>query len=76
MIVGYTVGATFLSQAYATYLYFAVGILIGLSRVVAEQSMRAALLAAPPHEVSRVTAVARPERRPQRPGMRSRSVLF
>jgi O-antigen ligase len=34
LVVGFAVGGAFLSQAYATYLYFSVGLLIGLSRVV------------------------------------------
>lgn len=32
LMVGYAIGCTFLSQAYSTYLYFAVGILIAFSR--------------------------------------------
>ncbi len=32
LVTGYAVGCTFLSQAYSTYLYFALGILIALSR--------------------------------------------
>lgn len=32
LVVGYAIGCTFLSQAYSTYLYFALGILIALSR--------------------------------------------
>jgi len=33
LVVGFAVGGTFLSQAYGTYLYFALALLIGLSRV-------------------------------------------
>lgn len=34
LIVGFAVGGAFLSQAYSTYLYFALGLLIGLSLTV------------------------------------------
>lgn len=45
LIVGYAIGGAFLSQAYSTYLYFALGLLIGFSRVVA---MRVETAAAAP----------------------------
>jgi len=35
LMIGYAIGCTFLSQAYSTYLYFALGILIALSRYAA-----------------------------------------
>jgi O-antigen ligase len=38
MVVGYVVGGAFLGQAYAPYLYFSLGLLIGLSRVVARDA--------------------------------------
>jgi O-antigen ligase len=37
LLVGFAVGAAFLSQAYATFLYFSLGILIGFSRVMSRE---------------------------------------
>lgn len=40
MVVGYIVGCTFLSQAYSTYLYFAIGMLVALSQLTGVQLRR------------------------------------
>lgn len=45
LVVGYAIGCTFLSQAYSTYLYFALGILIALSRYVVIRPRRHAIAA-------------------------------
>lgn len=37
LVVGYAVGCTFLSQAYSTYLYFALGMIVVLSRLAPRQ---------------------------------------
>jgi hypothetical protein len=42
LVAAYAVGGAFLSQAYATYLYFGVALLIGFSRVVACEAAPAA----------------------------------
>ena len=76
LVVAYTVGATFLSQAYATYLYFAVGVLIGLSRVVAEQKVRAGTAAVVAQQAGAPAPVIQTSRRPPRRGMRSRPVSY
>ena len=41
-VTAYVVGGAFLSQAYSTYLYFAIGLLIGFSRVVTRARAAAA----------------------------------
>ena len=47
LIVGYAIGGAFLSQAYSTYLYFALGLLIGFSRVVGREGHVETASAAP-----------------------------
>jgi O-antigen ligase len=49
MFVGYIVGCTFLSQAYSTYLYFAIGMLIALSQLSGIQLGRTKRAAVRPH---------------------------
>lgn len=39
LILGYIVGGAFLSQAYSTFLYFSLGILVGFSRVMRERPL-------------------------------------
>ena len=45
LVVAYAVGGAFLSQAYGGYLYFALGLLIGFSRVVARETAPVPLVA-------------------------------
>ncbi len=52
MLVGFSVGGIFLSQAYATYLYFALAVLIAFTRVVERGSGNA--LQIPAESVRRV----------------------
>jgi O-antigen ligase len=40
LVIGFSVGCVFLSQAYATFLYFAVAVLIGFARVVQREHER------------------------------------
>lgn len=42
LLVGYVIAAAFLSQAYSTFLYFTLGILIGFSRVISYERARSA----------------------------------
>lgn len=72
LVVGFAVGGAFLSQAYATYLYFSLSMLIGFGRVVQRNPSGAARIsAAAPMLPGRLPPRAIVARR--RPGSRART---
>jgi O-antigen ligase len=63
--VGYAVGCTFLSQAYSTYLYFVLGMLVVLSQIAPRRGRQAAMRV--PVD-PRLVAASRARALPQLPG--------
>jgi len=65
LLLSYIVGGAFLSQAYSTFLYFSLGILIGFSRIVRQSVDPARMTATPAHAASAISYVRPSRRRPE-----------